>query len=52
MRDDSRLLAERWPGAVLQEWESGFHGFDLFPLALAEQSRREQLAFLQRCLAA
>jgi acetyl esterase/lipase len=51
MHDDSVLLAERWPGATLQVWESGFHGFDLFPLALGEQSRREQIAFLRSCLA-
>jgi acetyl esterase len=51
MLDDSRLLAARWPGARLAEYEAGFHAFDLMPLALGEISTREQIAFVAECVA-
>lgn len=50
MLDDSRLLAERWPGARLEVYEAGFHAFDLMPLALGEIATRAQLAFVRECV--
>jgi acetyl esterase/lipase len=52
MLDDSRLLAERWPGAQLDVYEAGFHAFDLMPqLQLAELATRRQIEFVRTCLA-
>lgn len=47
MLDDSRLLAERWPGAQLDVYEGGFHAFDLLPLRMAEVATQRQHAFLR-----
>ena len=51
MLDDSKLLAARWPGARLEVYESGFHAFDLMPLALGELATRAQIAFVRDCIA-
>jgi acetyl esterase len=47
MLDDSRMLAQRWPGAVLDEYEGGFHAFDLMPLQLGELATQRQIAFVR-----
>ncbi|MEA3054713.1 MAG: acetyl esterase, partial [Actinomycetota bacterium] len=50
--DDSRRLAARWPDAVLDVYEAGFHAFDLMPLALGELATQRQLAFVRERLSA
>lgn len=50
MLDDSRLLAERWPGARLEIYEGGFHAFDLLPLELGELATRRQIDFIRECV--
>lgn len=52
MLDDSRLLAERWPGAELDLYDAGFHAFDLMPLQLGEIATRKQIAFVRERIAA
>jgi acetyl esterase len=49
--DDSRLLAERWPGARLAVWEGGFHAFDLIRLQLGELATQSQIDFVRSCVA-
>ena len=49
--DDSRLLAERWPGARLEVYDGGFHAFDLMPLRLGELATRAQIDFVRSCVA-
>ena len=51
MLDDSRLLAERWPGAALAVYEAGFHAFDLMPLRLGEIATQRQIEFVRSSLA-
>jgi acetyl esterase/lipase len=49
--DDSRQLAARWPGAVLDVYEAGFHAFDLLPLQLGELATLRQVEFVRQRLA-
>ncbi|MEN3271741.1 MAG: acetyl esterase [Actinomycetota bacterium] len=49
--DDSRRLAARWPGAIIDVYDAGFHAFDLMPLQLGELATRRQLDFVRERLA-
>jgi acetyl esterase/lipase len=48
LRDDSRLLAKRWPGAELLEVPDSPHGFNRFGTAVARQTRDYAHAWLRQ----
>ena len=51
--DDSRFLAAIWPNECeLRVYDSGAHGFNAFPLAIARDANAAMAAFLTRALAA
>ncbi|HJU52591.1 MAG TPA: alpha/beta hydrolase [Acidimicrobiia bacterium] len=51
--DDTQLMFERWRaagnGAELAVYPGGAHGFDAFPIALAEEALTRMYDFLERC---
>jgi acetyl esterase/lipase len=49
--DDSRFLAALWPNACeLRVYDSGAHGFNAFPLAIAADAQAAQARFLREHL--
>lgn len=51
--DDTQLMFERWKAAgnkaELAVYQGGAHGFDAFPIALAEEALTRMYDFLARC---
>jgi acetyl esterase/lipase len=51
--DDTQLMFERWKAAgnnaELAVYPGGAHGFDAFPIALAEEALTRMYGFIERC---
>jgi acetyl esterase/lipase len=51
--DDTQMMFERWRAAgnraELAVYPGGAHGFDAFPIALAEEALTRMYAFLESC---
>ena len=51
--DDTQMMFDRWRAAgnqaELAVYPGGAHGFDAFPIALAEEALTRMYAFLERC---